>query len=152
MDKGSLSITAVAPKVRYATSLSVPDDRGRQLKPHPMFMRFNSQPQLSSMLAWIPCGTAWELMDEGGRLQLYAETRDESQYGFEFIMGPQQAHAVEHMTYARWGLRVDADTPGVGAKNCIVGGRRCLMLDTDAADTKRIIAHFDLRGAALAYP
>lgn len=152
MTAGSPSVTAVAPKVPYGTSFSVPDERGKQAKPHPVFLRFNSHPRLSSMPAWIPSGPAGELMDKGGHLRLYAETRDESQYGFAFIMWPQQAHAVEHHSYAPWSLRVGPDTPGVGAENCIADGSRCLMLDTHAADTKRIIAHFELRGSTAAYP
>ncbi len=149
---GGPSVTAVAPDVEYATQFSVPDEQGKQLLTHPMFLQFNSQPRLSSMPAWVPQGTAGELKVEGGRLKLYGETPTQSERGLSFTFWPQSAHAVDHRPYAGVSLRVDAKTPGVGAANCIAGGRRCLMLDTRAAAPDRVEAHFDLSGSAVAGP
>lgn len=141
---GGPAINAAAPDVDYATAFSVPDEQEAQLTTHPMFLQFNSQPRLSSMPAWVPQGTAGELRVDGGRLRLYGETPEESDRGLGFIFWPQQAHAVDHRPYAGVSLRPDARTPGVGADGCIVDGRRCLMLDTNAAAPDRVIAHFML--------
>lgn len=96
------------------------------------------------MPAWVPLGTAGELRIEGGRLKLYGETPEEAERGLRFFFWPQQSLAVNHRPYAGVSLRVDAKTPGVGANGCIVDGRRCLMLDTNAAVSNRLVAHFML--------
>lgn len=148
---GGPAATAVAPTVRYRTQFSAPDGQG-QAAPEPVYLLFNSQPRLDNMPAWIAQGPLGVVRTDGGRIKVYADTPEENDSGLSFVFWPERAHHVEHRPYGGVTLRVDANTPGVTAGDCIDAGHRCLLLDTDVGAPDRILAHYRLNGSLDAAP